>query len=87
MKHELFAENLKRLMKERGFSQNKMYLATGINGRQSWMWRSGNNLPSLKNLAKMRMALGCTWDELLGERGELVLDDDDMAMIAEEYRR
>lgn len=85
MKHEQFARNLKRVMAERGISQVKLSYATSINGRQIWVWCSGQNLPSLRNLAKMRMALGCTWDELLGEHGELVMDDTSMAAMAMEY--
>ena len=86
MKHERFADNLKRLMRERGISQNKLYYATGINRENIGKWCAGRNFPSLDSIAKVRLVLGCTWDELLGAKGELVLDEDSMAMVAEDYR-
>ena len=87
MKHEQFAQNLKRLLKESKMSQLNLSYATGVNTTQITTWAAGRNLPSLESLAKVRAVLGCTWDELLGENGEMVLDEQNTQMMAMEYRR
>jgi transcriptional regulator with XRE-family HTH domain len=62
-----FAMRLTSLMRSRGMSQTK--LAETIGSTQSVVSRLCNAyaVPRVDTVAKMRDALGCSWDELLGD--------------------
>lgn len=62
-----FSDNLKRLLADRGESQTSFAKRIGVHQSQMSNWVRGANSPTLQTLRKVKAALGCTWDELLGD--------------------
>lgn len=71
-----FAMRLTSLMRSRGMSQTK--LAETIGTKQSVVSRLCNAycVPRIDTVAKVREALECSWDELLGEDASEWMPDD-----------
>jgi len=61
-----FGDNFKRLLADRGESQTSFAKRIGVHQSQMSNWVRGANSPTLQTLRKVKAALGCTWDELLG---------------------
>ena len=59
--------NLCRLMAERGWTQARMGIEAGMPQSTVSAIARGTRTPTLATLRKIRAALGCSWDELLGE--------------------
>jgi predicted transcriptional regulator len=62
-----FARNLNRLIAERGMTPAQFRERSGINGTTVYEYLNGTHVPSYAMLRRIRAAIGCTWDELLGE--------------------
>jgi len=60
-------KNLKHLREARNLSQSALAAMSGIAATVISNFECGVRKPSYKNLFKLRKALGCTWDELLGK--------------------
>lgn len=65
-----FAENLRRMLDERGMSQwalgrliNPVCPKSGQSAVHSWC--RGRTKPTYDSLIDLRAALGCTWEELM----------------------
>jgi transcriptional regulator with XRE-family HTH domain len=58
--------NLRQLREQRGFTQQQLANKSGLASSQISNIECGQREPSLKSLRKLRRALRCTWDELLG---------------------
>ena len=63
-------KNLRELIADRGESQTSLAKRMGVHQCQVSNWVRGAHSPTLQTLRKVRAALGCTWDELLGGDGE-----------------
>ena len=62
-----FARNLRKLMAERDMSAKQFSRASGINHASVYDYLNGRHEPNCPMLRRIRAALGCTWDELLGD--------------------
>lgn len=64
-----FSARLRRLMAERGLNPKSLLWMMGEYGKEAKVkaWRDGLFLPSCESLYALKRALGCTWEELLGE--------------------
>ena len=62
-----FARNLRRAMAERGVSAKALAMDTGISRSTIDYLLSGRRSPTHSTARRIRDALGCTWDELLGD--------------------
>jgi transcriptional regulator with XRE-family HTH domain len=60
-------KNLQKLLADRGESQTSFAKRIGVHQSQVSNWVRGANSPTLQTLRKVKAALGCTWDELLGD--------------------
>lgn len=58
--------NLKKLRIRLGLSQSDLARLSGIASSVISNYECGEREPGLKNLRKLRKALDCTWDQLLG---------------------
>jgi transcriptional regulator with XRE-family HTH domain len=61
-----FSERLKAVAKARGVSMAKLAKDSGISRSALSNFTAGTRRPSYKVMVKLRNALGCSWDELLG---------------------
>lgn len=52
---------------ERGLTQRTLSMASGVPQPQIASFESGARTPTILNLARLRKALGCTWEALLGK--------------------
>lgn len=69
----IFAENLKRIRKERNISQSDLAIISGCANIAHF--ETGKRIPSLKNLFNISKALHVTLDELVGEQRGVGLFD------------
>jgi len=60
------ARNMRRLMAERGWSAKRMTYEADVSKSTVDYLLNGQRGATLAMLRKIRSALGCTWDELLG---------------------
>ena len=67
MKPELFAANLKAARIRRGHSQSSFSIASRFPQSHISDFETGRRTPTLKNLFRLRAALGAPWEELLGK--------------------
>lgn len=63
---DAFSDNLLRLLEERGMHMTDLDLMCGLFRGCTSSWVCGRHKPTLGKLRKLKWALGCTWDELLG---------------------
>ena len=61
-------EGLKRKRLECNMTQTELAEKVGVTQGAIWQWENGKADPSLENLKKMATFMGCTIDELLGEK-------------------
>lgn len=59
--------NLAKLRASRGWTQHELSVKSGLAASQISNIECGQREPSLKNLRKLKRALKCTWDALLGK--------------------
>lgn len=70
-----FAERLRRLREQRGYTQAELAEAAGVTPRTVQYYESGKRYPSSLAIAvKLAELLGTTSEHLLGEEGGLILD-------------
>lgn len=62
-----FARSLRKAMAERGVSAKALAMDTGISRSTIDYLLAGRRSPTRSTAARIRDALGCTWDELMGE--------------------
>ena len=62
----VFGERLRNLIKNGGLTQVAFAEKIGVRQSQVSGWIQGRHGPTLSTLRRIRDALGCTWDELLG---------------------
>lgn len=62
-----FAKRLKKLRLKRGWTQQKLADLTGLTQSHVCNLEVGRNQPVLSTLHKVRAALGCSWNTLLGD--------------------
>lgn len=67
MKPENFGNNLKRLRLSKDWSQSCFSIASRFSQSQISDFETGRRTPTLKNLFRLRAALGCSWEDLLGK--------------------
>lgn len=63
--HVLLGRNLVRLRMERGTTQEQLAEAADISHRYLQSLEAGQKQPSINVVAQLRLALKCSWDELL----------------------
>jgi transcriptional regulator with XRE-family HTH domain len=63
----IFAANLKAARTRRGHSQSSFALASKFPQSHISDFETGRRTPTLKNLYRLRDALGAVWEELLGK--------------------
>jgi len=63
---EIFAQNLRDILKSRGMSQNKLSKEIGISQQAVTQFCGGHNLPSIETLIAIADALDVSIDELVG---------------------
>ena len=61
-----FARRLRRTLGDMGISQRKLARMSGLSDACISRYMSGSRLPNLHNVKRIRDALGCTWEEILG---------------------
>jgi transcriptional regulator with XRE-family HTH domain len=71
-----FPDRLVALRKAKGFTQQAMADAIGINVTQVKRYEAGQSQPSLEALRKIALALSVTTDSLLFDEGERGPDDE-----------
>ena len=59
--------NLRRMISERGMTATTVAYKSGLCPATVYNYLRGARTPTVDALRKMRAALGCTWDELLGD--------------------
>ncbi|MCI6496167.1 MAG: helix-turn-helix domain-containing protein [Anaeromassilibacillus sp.] len=59
-------ENIQRLRKEKGLSQEYVAQKIGISRQSISLWEKNKTVPSIENLVTLSEILGVTVDELLG---------------------
>lgn len=65
---DMYGDNLKRLIKENGLTQRKLAEIADLPHQTIESHVSKRRSPTLYSLRKIRHALDCTWDDLLGEQ-------------------
>ena len=63
--HVLLGRNLVRLRMERGMTQEALAEKADISHRYLQSLEAGQKQPSINVAAQLRLALQCSWDELL----------------------
>lgn len=64
--NKAFGQNLARIRKEKGLTQEGLMVRMGHNNRvQACDWEKGRKQPTLANIQKISEALGCSIEELL----------------------
>ena len=63
--HAVLARNLVRLRMERGMTQEALAEAADISHRYLQSLEAGQKQPSIYVVARLRLALRCSWDDLL----------------------
>jgi transcriptional regulator with XRE-family HTH domain len=61
-----FPSRLRRAMARRGMTQVQLAAASGLTAPCVSRYLSGSRVPKLGNVGRIRDALGCAWEELLG---------------------
>lgn len=61
-----FGKRLRVLRRRQGLLQGEFAEKCGLSDNAVRSYEQGVRYPTLWSLKKMRQALGCTWDELLG---------------------
>ncbi len=65
MADETLAENLRRMLREKGWAYRELERRAGLgSGTVSHMLNGPHN-PSVANLRRIVYALGCSWDDLM----------------------
>jgi len=59
-----FGKNVLRLRRERGLTQEALAEKVGLSTRYTQSIEAGEYFPALPTLAKLREALGASWEEL-----------------------
>ena len=68
-----FAENLKRLRKERGLTQDQLAKQIGLGKRAVIYYEAGGHYPkNHETYQKIADVLGCTTDDLLSENDQFI---------------
>lgn len=62
-----WAANLRRAMRRRGYSAQRLSFESEVNINTINNYLTGNFFFSADTLRKLQAALGCRWEELLGE--------------------
>lgn len=62
-----FVSNMLRLSDKRGWTLKRLAKEAGMAYTTVTNYSHSDTVPSLDKLRKIKGALGCTWDELLGE--------------------
>ena len=61
---DIFGDNLKSLLRDRGMTQSDLANAIGTDSRTINRYLSKQRIPTIKNLINIAYALDCTLDEL-----------------------
>lgn len=61
---DVFGDNLKSLLQDRGMTQSDLANAIGTDARTINRYISKQRIPTIKNLINIAYALDCTLDEL-----------------------
>ncbi len=81
-----FTENLLRLRKEKGLSQEQLAEKLDVSRQSVYKWESGQSYPELEKLQQMSQLFNCTIDELVNgtvTKKDLSLD---RATVDKEYK-
>lgn len=62
-----FGENLRRLLQERGITQSEMGRRMYVTQAAVGEYLVSKGGPTVATLRRIRDAIGCTWEDLLGE--------------------
>lgn len=65
-KMKTIAESIKKARKNKGYSQKRLSMRTGIPQTTIANWETGASFPTVINLIPIADALGVTLDELVG---------------------
>lgn len=65
----MLADNIKRLIKKKGYTQNDLALRTRVTASAMSRYVSGEREPRIAQLKRMAAALGVTVDELIKDCG------------------
>ena len=60
--------NLQMIRKQKGISQTRLAQLSGVHRVSIVRYEEGRTTPNARNALKLARALGCTIDELLGEK-------------------
>ena len=61
-----FDERLRKVMRERGYSTKRLSYETGISKSTIDYRRSGKRQPTYSTIKRIKEAMGCSWEELMG---------------------
>ncbi len=67
MSDSTFVRNLREMAFARGWTTTELATRSGIHKNTLNNYIHHGNEPAIRNLRKLRDALGCTWDDLLEE--------------------
>ena len=67
---DIISSNLRKISKEKGYTQVKLSVLTGIAKTALGHYFTGENLPSIENLVAICNVLNCTLDEVVGRLNE-----------------
>lgn len=67
----MFAEKVKRLRRERGWSQDEFGEKIGVHGRHVGKYENGHTLPNAETIVKIANTLGVSIDYLLRDDADL----------------
>ena len=68
-------QRLRRLRLLSGMTQQQLATASNVPRICIARYEAGEYAPSMKNAGKLAAALGCTIDDLIGERNEAIPDN------------
>ena len=66
----MFAENLKRLRKGKGYTQVSFAKSFHVSNGTIAMWETGKREPDLKTVQRLAEFFGCTLDDIFGQPGD-----------------
>lgn len=83
----MFSENLKRLRKEKGFSQEQLATRLNVVRQTVSKWEKGISVPDAELLIQLAEVLDVTVGDLLGKKIEIAEDQDEKDILASELAK
>lgn len=83
----MFSENLKRLRKEKGFSQEQLATRLNVVRQTISKWEKGISVPDAELLIQLAEVLDVTVSDLLGKKIEIAEDQDEKDILASELAK